>query len=197
MITPHFPGHLSVVEPAIVTWMKHELALGIAEDPGGPANDGAPRTRYCNGETKPKSKDGWEWCAAMVRKGFEATGSPLPHNPRFSYNRGQRELWSALEMFQQLKRVKATVRLHDAQAGDIIFFARGSKLVGHVGVIVAPVEWKEDPSVLMVHTIEGNVEDAVRARVHMFTPTKLEAMDVADSSAWTPHALVCRWPARP
>lgn len=167
----------------ILAWLKQQV--GVAEIPGGPANDGDPMRLYCNGETKPGSRDGWEWCAAMMRKGFEVIGYPLPHDPKYKYARGQRELWSAAEMCTQLARLGREVMLIDARPGDLVFFPRGAKLVGHVGGVVG-VEASEDRRAVAFHTIEGNVSDAVRELTHH--------AHLLPSGKWDTTVRVMRWP---
>jgi cell wall-associated NlpC family hydrolase len=174
----------------ILAWLDKQV--GIAEIPGGPANDGDPMRLYCNGEKKPGSADGWEWCAAMVRKGFEVVGHKLPHNPKYNATRGQRELWSAANMFDELGRRGAEVPIEQAQPGDIIFFPRGARLIGHVGVVTGTIK---GALMFRVETIEGNVSDAVRRLHHDFSRRRVD--DASPShEKWTPYARVCAWPLR-
>lgn len=167
----------------IVDWMTGEL--GIHEATG--ANDGVPWKRYCNSEAPPRGLKGWEWCAAMVVKGFETLKKPLPGKGRLN--------WSVATMFEELKKAGAIVTLEDARPGDIVAFPRGTKLHGHVEIVTGTLRFVVDGELksITIETIGGNVGNAVRRVTHRFE-RRPDSAHILPSERYTPHCTVARWP---
>lgn len=169
----------------LLQWAIGEL--GVAEATGN--NDGEPMRRYMNGERMPGSKAGWPWCAAFVVAGCKAVGEPLPGA---TTRAKERALWSAAAMELELAKAGAHVELERAKGGDLVFFTRGDRLVGHVG-IVERVEVSAAGRIVELHTIEGNFQNKV-ARV-----TRKHALVERPGKRpeWVPFVLSYRWPLDP
>ena len=139
-----------------MTPLEHAISqLGVREATG--RNDGIPATRYNDGEAKP-------WCASFVRWCFEQAGAPLP---------GKRWLLPSvahMERALQGAQAWASRELAEPAPGDIIFFAdRGGSDAGpgrHVGIV-------ERVQGARVHTIEGNLGDAVRRTSHALASRRI------------------------
>ena len=127
--------------------------LGISEATG--KNDGKPSELFTFGEHKP-------WCAGMVARIFKDCGAELPGKPwllpSVEYMEGMMRASNRHLAWKDYARVLP---------GDIIFFSwrvGSDRALGgrHCGIVTS-VDGAH------VHTIEGNVGDAVRRKRHAVT----------------------------
>lgn len=168
------------VPERVLSWAASEV--GVSEATG--KNDGTPQQRYMNGEKIPGGKgEGYEWCAAFVSRGFQLAGHPLPGN--------QRKNWEVAELWRQLERAGATkIPLIETAPGDLAVFPRGKKLYGHVE-LVERVTVSDGGLRVTLHTIGGNVGNAVRRVEHRFDfyPGTLGRV-----GSFAPEVNIARWP---
>lgn len=124
-------------------------------------NDGDPWRLYMphsygisdrNGDGKPDK--GLPWCAGFVLEMYRRAGNPIERNTREAW-----EFCKVSTMFFALQRRGWETTNHDA-ASLIFYKTRSDSDAGkgsHVGIV-------EDVDDAGIHTIEGNLGDAVRRR---------------------------------
>lgn len=123
-------------------WAKTQL--GVKEATG--RNDGQPLMRYALKDEAPLP-----WCARFVRAAFVQAGTPLPGN--------RWKLGSVAYMEDQLKRAgRWAPPGYTPQPGDLVFFSWRAGSDAGRGRHVAIVERVDGD---MLHTIDGNVDNAV------------------------------------
>ena len=95
---------------------------------------------------------------------------------------------------RQLVRQHAIVQLSEARPGDVAFFARGKKLIGHVELVTELRILREGGEGgfprLELHSIGGNVANAVRRQVRLFEPIAR----LGKLIEYTPSVVIARWP---
>ncbi len=133
--------------------------LGVREATG--KNDGTPSMRYMGGRTEP-------WCAHFVAWCARRAGTPLPKDRPARAGVGGENPLASVEYLETVMTKAGRWRssAEEPEPGDLIFFRDrigsdrgGGRFQRHVGIV-------ERVDGELVHTIEGNIANAVVRRVH-------------------------------